>query len=279
MRWTMVTWMVGMASMAGCGMLPDENNDTADTGDSANIDSSLPEDTGGTPEETDPVELPSLRVTVRDVAQVILTEGVNVQYCRTGTCFRPTRDGDTFAFFGLGPGTGSLEVIDVRPMADRATVFAPIVLGDTPRELSVEQPTVSAQAILPAQREELELGNLLITVGAGELTPADAFTEPSIDISATLATSVALPIENGPTSELVALWYMNPFNHTNVNPMPIRFMNAWGAVDGQLSLWQANYGSSDWTRLADLIVDGEGYLVPQGIAGIYTISTLAVFRN
>ncbi|MFM2163395.1 MAG: hypothetical protein RLZZ383_2907 [Pseudomonadota bacterium] len=279
MRWTMAWVLVGMV---GCGVLPDgasDTSDSSDTGDGTNIDSSLPEDTGGTPAETDPVELPSLRVTVRDVAQVILTEGVNVQYCRTGTCFRPTRDGDTFAFFGLGPGTGSLEVIDARPMADRATVFAPIVLGDTPRELSVEQPTVSASAILPAQRAELELGNLLITVGAGELTPADAFTDPSIDISATLATSVALPIENGPSNELVALWYMNPFNHTNVDPMPIRFMNTWGAADGQLSLWQANYGSSDWTRLADLVVDGEGYLAPQGIAGIYTISTLAVFRN
>jgi hypothetical protein len=279
MRWA-AAWV--MTGLVGCGTVPDGTSDTADTADTAdtsNIDSGLPEDTGGTPGETDVAPAPALLVTVRDVAQVVLTEGVNVQYCRTGTCYRPNRDGDSFAFFGLTPGPGSLEIIDARPNAERATVFAPIVLTESPRTLSVEQPTVAARAILPAERAEIELGNLFITVGADELIPADAFTDPSIDISATLATSIALPVENGPSNELVALWYMNPFNHTNPDPMPIRFMNAWGAVDGQLSLWQANYGSSDWTKLADLSIDGDGYLAPQGIAGLYTISTLAIFRN
>jgi hypothetical protein len=226
--------------------------DPADTDSGADTPTETDTDTDTTPDEPAVVVLAASLV---DGDGAPLTEGFRVQYCRGIACFNADQEASgAFVFSDLPAGPGSFEVFDIGDPPTHVTVFAPITVdGTSRRELTVTVPNMTPTD-LPSSVEEVTFGGCHMEVGEGSLAAGSPFDPAPTSMAVVRATS-PLPVENGPTGEVLGVWYVWPFDAEAEDGIPLAIDNTWGVASGEASLWYADYETSTWIEIGDMTED------------------------
>jgi hypothetical protein len=226
--------------------------DPVDTDSGVDSPTETDTDTDTSPEEPAVVVLAASLV---DAAGAPLSSGFRVQYCRGIACFVGEQEASgAYVFSDLPAGPGSFEVFDITDPPTHVTVFAPITVdGATRRELTVTVPNMTPTD-LPATVGEVTFGGCHMEVGAGSLS-AGSPLDPDPTSMAVVRATTPLPVENGPTGEVLGVWYVWPFDAEAEDGIPLAIDNTWGVASGEASLWFADYDTSTWIELGDMTED------------------------
>jgi hypothetical protein len=253
------------------------SGDADDTDDTDTTETESPTETDtGSPPDTEPVEI-SLRATVLDASGATLSSGIRVQYCRGTQCAVSDLNGTRYEFAKLADGPGSFEVLQTEDPPTLMTIFAPLLLaGPDVREVTVTMPAVDNLYTLAASQQR-EFDGLYLTLGTGDVQAAGPFDPVPTQVAGVKAATPLL-IEDGPTGELLGMWYLWPFDAPTSN-LPIRFDNPWAVADSATSVWMGDYETSSWIKIDDLVDDGTGKLRPASDAPLTKLTTLIVVRN
>lgn len=267
----MTRWLPLFLLAACAGGDATDDTDATDTDSSA--DTPADTDTDTTPEEPAVVVLAASLV---DASGAALTSGFRVQYCRGIACFNGEQEASgAYVFSDLPAGPGSFEVFDVTDPPTHVTVFAPITVdGETRRELTVTVPDM-APVDLPASVQEVTFGGCHMEVGEGSLS-AGSPLDPDPTSMAVVRATAALPIENGPTGEVLGVWYVWPFDAEAEDGIPLAIDNSWGVASGEASLWYADYDTSSWIEIGDM-TDTAGRISPP--TPLPKLTTFALVRK
>ncbi len=216
----------------------------------------------------------SLTVTLTDPAGAPRA-GVSIKFCNLAGC----RYGDTTAegiasFSNVELVPYSLEPV---PPADSglATPYIPITFApDETKVLTIVMPPLDASMPLAAPTE-LEVDGLLVTVGADDLVPNDAFSEPATELAGVQVDAAAWP-PIGLPGTVLAVWYLEPFDYGAPAGLPTRFDNTFGLADGETAhVWVGSYSAFDW--IDGGVVTAEGaYLTG---ASLPLLSTVVLVRE
>lgn len=258
--------------------LDPEESDAAPAEDS----DPMPEDSDAAPAEDSDTDLPvgptTIRGALRDTTGAAMSS-VRVQYCRNTVCTVAVLAPGEYEFVDIAAGPGAFEVrsfADVEPPF--ATVFTPLdARADRIRTVDVVVPRLSHWLALPATPGELQIADgLWVTVGLDQLIPSSPFAPAATHVGAVDATAQALPTDRL-EGELLALYYLSPFDYAATAPLPLRVRNDWSLASGEAALYAAMYETYAWERVATLDED-QGSLVPREVAGPERFTTLAVVR-
>ena len=189
--------------------------------------------------------------------------------CRNGE----TSAGGEFSFEEIEADWHAFEVV---PEPGYATLLAPVVFGDMEmRTLDLVMPRLDPAVDLPAGGPaELDVAEgLHLTIGTGQVDPP-LFEDPATEVAGVLAeVDGRVPVDGA--SEVVAVWYLAPFNHVaNQGGLPARFDNLWALPEGNAyEVWVGSYDDAEWQLAGTVTVSG-GELV--GDVLLPRISTVAL---
>lgn len=261
--------------------VPAEDTD-APTPSAPTVDTHAAPDTDrSTPDDTDlPVGATTVRGSLRDPGGAVLTS-LRVQFCRDTTCTVGTVDADGYTVANLTPGVGTLQVI---APGEADPPLAPVVLpleavADRVRTVDLVVPSLQTWTLLPTrfpvQREVAD--GVWLTIAPGQIEAPTPLLPAPTHVGAARATDGAPRLDGAP-GELVALFYLAPWDHPSRTPLPVRFRNDVGAASGALELWQVSSEAHAWVRVDVLDDDGDGNLQPRTVAGIDRLTPLAILR-
>lgn len=268
-------WHLGLvALLAACagGDATDPVDDTTDT-----TDTTADTDTG----DTD-IDVPTgplvLSGALRDAAGALVNSGIRVQYCRGDACrtAHDVTDG-VFHFYDVEAGVGSFEVVNLDETSGRISVFAPFTLDGTEQTLDVVIPNAGTPGELPASTGWVNVAEgLKLQLMEGQLSPPTPFDPAVTEVAGARAVEDALPVE-GAVGDVLAVYYLEPFNAEAGTPIQVQIANSWALTSGDAGLWSADYATSTWSKVGDLVDDGAGNL--ETGSGLNKLTTLAVIRN
>lgn len=246
--------VLGACSCSGySGPDPSESglsNEEADADTDSDTDSDTDADTDA---DTDSATLTGFVLDVDGKA----VSGARVNICRD-VCLTDMSDeqgaytlvtpySETQAFYVVPPADSGLS----SPIAPHTPA-----MGET-LALDVVVPALDTPRELPADAEEVEVTDgLFLTVGADILEPA-GFEELGDEIAAAaVAPEHSLPL--GLDGEVLAQWYVDPFEATSEAGVPLRMENRWSLPAGQTY---------------DVVVSGDPYAPGWLEAGTLTVSS------
>lgn len=262
-------------------------DDTADTGTtSGGGDRVCSSETTASPAGTCPGSGTALIGRLVDVDGKPLGKGgFRVQYCRDVCLVADCFDGNAWSFSNLEPGDGSFDIVPLCDEERFAPVFAPLVVDDGMiREVEVVVPRLGPATPLPAASTEIEVvKGLFLTVADGQIAPPSPLDPAPTEVAGVDASAYPVPIEGLVAGEVVAVYYLDPFDYEADPEIAVRLDNAWSLADGEAELWVGNYaaflGDADdapWEKVGTLTVDGDGKLATT--AGLPRLSTLVVIK-
>ena len=198
-----------------------------------------------------------------------------IRFCRQGMCsIAETEPDGSYLFSDVRPGTASFEVIpsDVT----LAVTFVPIQTVTEPRTLDLTIPRYTHSATLTDEAVDAVVGEgLTLTVSRSNIVPPE-FVEPATVVSGVRVMTDHFPPMDWP-GELLALWYLAPFDHHSVDGIPFSIENDFGLAEGEdVEVWIGDYQGSDWDPLGRIQVTS-GNLHDPSIT-LPAFSTLAVVR-
>ena len=182
--------------------------------------------------------------------------GVRVNMCRQVCYTAETDETGAYAFESLASQLRySLHVETVGDLVavDGSVPFTLPGMDNAPVQLDLVVPSGTPIA-LPSERTEIEpAADLLLTVGAGDLTIL--FEEDPVQISAArVAIEDWMPIDLEGTVE--AVWYLDPWSAEADPAVDLRIRDTFGASGDTYTLYQANYDDAEWDTLGTLTSDG-----------------------
>jgi hypothetical protein len=206
-------------------------------------------------------------------------EGLEVRFCRELCKTIYTDASGAFAYDQIAGGYGSFEVL---PEASNQFVsFAPVELPEPgTTSVNVTMYDLQNEVALPTSTSEVEIApGLHLTLAASDLEPP-TFVDPADTIGALDVTADSIPI--GLDGEVIAVWYMTPFDHHAPNGLGVRIEDTW-TLDpaGTYELHQGIYKTYSWEKVGDMTLadDGAGgsELTTDGTLGL--ISTLVLLKT
>ncbi len=244
--------------------------------DSAAVDTV---DTGFTgPIETDDVDRSaSLASTVQDESGAPL-EGAEIRFCRALVCRTGTTDGaGRVAFDDVEVDWHSFEVQPPKGQNGLAIAYAPLVFDtEESRDITMVLPALDTPTNLPATTaEEIEAGTgLFVTVAASDLEPPLFEEEPTTIAGVLLEEAQLPPVDLD--REVVAMWFMRPFDYVAEKGLPLRFANQWELKDGETyEVWVGSYLDQAWLPSGTVTVKGDSLT---GDAKLGLVSTVMLTK-
>jgi len=223
-----------------------------DDGDGTDTDIDTDTDTGT--EMGTEVETTDVSGNVTD-AQGNALSGVRVNMCRQ-VCLTATTDeaGDYVFDGGLVAQRYSFHI---ETLGDLSQVdgSVPYTVEDTDAVvLDVIVPTATPIAIPSARAEVEPAADLLLTVGAGDLTIL--FEDDPTEIAAVrVGMDEVMPIDI--EGDIAAVWYLDPWSADADPAVGLRIRDTFGASGDTYTLFQANYDDAAWDTLGTLTSDGD----------------------
>jgi hypothetical protein len=210
----------------GCKGQPADSNDT-DGGGDADTDTDSDSDTDAdTDADTDNFGTADLSGVVTDIDGDPV-QGVRVNVCRLLCQTAMTDAAGAYTLTGLTATQSSFYAIPPTSRTDLLSQMTVLTLVD--QEVRTEDIVMlhPTDANLPAHAAEIEPSpGLYLTIGEDNVTPAQ-FTELGTKvIAAAVDADHRMPIEL--EGNVVAVYYVNPFEATSEAGVPVRFDNAWG---------------------------------------------------
>ena len=259
--------------LASCGsddgITPDDTSDT-DVSGNTNTDANTGDDDD---DITNTVEkTANLSGIVTDASGSPLSD-VNIRFCRGEQCrYVTTEAAGTYEFSETAVAPQSFEVVG--PMGSGlATAFAPLNFASQEvRVIDVKLPVESAGVNLGAAMAELDLGDLLITMGTNDLT-APLFVDAATEASATRIPEADWLPTDGVAGTVVAMWFLMPFDHHSDAGMNVRFdLNDLGLTGDVYRAYLGDYATSMWIELGEVTDGGGG--VYEGASHLELTSTI-----
>lgn len=259
---------------AACGEKePDDSTPADDSAVEGDADTDADTDTDT---DTDAVPLDaSLQGTITTLGGAPMSN-VRVQMCRELCRTAMTDASGAYEFPALEGFTHSFEVVILED--GWPTPMVPLTLvAETPHTLDALVPEYTDEVAMPASPAEVTVGALTLTVGLDELSlPFGA------DDSAVRAVQVPeaawLPVEGA--AEVVAMWYIGPFDAHADSPMPFQLTNELGLSPGDtVQAWAADYVAAEWVSAGEMTVSEDGALLVNDGTGLPILSTLALVRE
>ena len=255
MRWPL---HLGLLWAALCSCSGDSSKDPTDSGmASAEGDADTDSDTDSDTDTDTDTDGESATLTGR----VLGVDGEPVSGARVNICRDVclTDMSDEQGAYTLVTPYSETQAFYVVPPADfgLSTPIAPHTpaMGET-LDLDVVVPSLGTARELPAKAEEVEVAEgLFLTVGADILEPA-GFEELGDEIAAAVVSSEhSLPLDLD--GEVLAQWYVDPFEATSESGVSLRLANQWSLSPGETY---------------DVVVAGDPYAPGWLEAGTLTVS-------
>lgn len=266
--------MIGLISVLGaCTDTP------TDQGGSDQTDGVSTAETGrkgGTDTNVKPCDNPTFDGNVTDAsgAPVALA---TIKFCQATCLYADTDSSGDFTIECVPPGANAYEVV---PPAGTtlATGYTPIVIeAATDRTGDMVLPTLDAAQAVPSASTELELGSgLFVTLSDDELEPP-LFVDDAKQVAGVLLDPKQYPPLDFDGGEVIAIWYLDPFEHHAKAGLPIEIANQWKLPVGEtLEVWQGIYSTIEWVKEGELTVQKSGRLT--GTARIHELTTTMLVR-
>lgn len=278
------------AALAGCTGTPPDSSQAGSAGtttgssqeptggsDADTSDGSAEDSSGGSPEDTADaeVDLASLRGRILG-PDASPAEGVRATLCH-GVCrFADSGPDGTFVFDDVEANSYALHFTvlgDDSPQWADVLVITNLEPGE---EASLERDV--PMAALGDTAEVVRAGEVQVDAGLWlTVDPATIelpFDADSLDLAA--ATPATLPPEL-PTKDVLAVWYLAPFDAKASSGMTLRATNTWGLDPGEEAvLWTSSYTDYAWVEAGRVVTSDDGTEVVGG--DIPVVSTLVLGR-
>ncbi|MCA9566773.1 MAG: carboxypeptidase regulatory-like domain-containing protein [Myxococcales bacterium] len=261
-------WMFPLL-LLGCppATTPTEEADTdTDTDADSDTDTDTDADTDTTP-RTDVMGV----VTGADDTPIA---DAQIRFCRGQLCLNASTDTTgAFHFDQVAAEPTSLEVLG--PFgAGYATSFAAVELTEgVPRTFDVTLLLHDTPSTLNATAEWHTVGTgLRIEAAVSDLHPP-AFVDPATEVAGVFVPDAQHPPLDGLT-DVVAVWFLEPFDHHAPNGLPMEIDNTFGLAEGDtVQVRVGDYASSTWLDAGTLTVSS-GVLT--GSARLPLLSTVVI---
>ncbi len=186
-----------------------------------------------------------------------LAAGVRVTLCH-GVCrYVDTDDSGSFSFSGVDPQRYALDVTLLGDDSLARSLFMVDLSADTITTLDSPIPMarLGARQEVDAPGEVQLADGLWVSVDpAGADIGGDAPLSMAVGIPATLAP--VLPVD---ADQVLALWYLDPFDTRVDSGMTLRVTNTWGLAPGDSAhALVASYADYDWLDGGTLTVSADG---------------------
>jgi hypothetical protein len=198
-----------------------------------------------------------------------------LRLCRGTLCRNTNSAADgTYEYDAVPPVWHSFEAVP-GPESGFATPFVPLLFTEGQhRTVDLHLLPYDDVSPLGVDPQELPAGRgLYITAGLGDLEPP-LFEADATEISGVRVDDPGdqVPLD-GISGTLLAMWYVDPFDHTAVLPggLPIRIDDEWGLADGAtLEVYVGNYEQSAWLDAGTVTAYG-GSLTGASLPNIATV--------
>ncbi|MCO4770075.1 MAG: hypothetical protein KDA24_08610 [Deltaproteobacteria bacterium] len=250
-------------ALAGCPSGAVDDDDAVDVDDVVDDD-----DVGDDDDATPPEGCVSVSGTVTVPDGISTPDQLRVDLC-SGECRTETPEPDgSYAFDCVPVRSWAFDVVSGHP--NEANAFVPISLEQGADR--VLDPVILATQFtqpVPSVATEVGLGaGVWLTVDQSQLTLGDV----SGDLFAVAVPPEArLPVELD--GEVLAMWYLEPFDVPVSPPAALRIQNSWGVASGDVTAWVGSYIDAAWLPLNDLVVTDEALT-----ASLPLISTLVLIQ-
>lgn len=246
-------WMItgGFSFLVACAGPAADDGPTGSTDDPTG-------DSGGTDGVTDESKKVGTRFdgTIVDAAGAPI-EGVSIRFCQA-ICLTDDTDAEGRFGFPVAPsGWTAFEAVPDSPTT--AVGYVPVeIVEDVDRDVTMVLPELDAAHTIPASPTELEVGRgLFVTVSDDDLEPP-IFVDDATQTAGVLLTEAQHPPLDFAEGDIVAIWYMTPFDHHSKAGMAVEFDNQWKLKDGEVyAVWQGSYVDQSWVDAGRVTVKGK----------------------
>jgi hypothetical protein len=209
-------------------------------------------------------------------------EGLDIRFCRGSLCRNGETDasgawtsegGATMGFPRAEAVPTSLELLLYDSLW--ATTFTVLDLeAETPRDIPIVMVEDGPATALSATPTWVTVGDgLRIEVASDVLEPPNAFVDPTTEVSGVLVPPAAHPPLDGFT-DVLAVWYVGPFDHKAPAGLPMEIDNTFGLTDGQtVQVQVGDYTTSTWLDAGTLTASGA---LLTGDARLPVLSTVVI---
>lgn len=211
-------------------------------------------------------------------------EGVRIRFCLSTVCRNGSSNAageilDSLDNVGFDDVEVDQHAFEVRPpLEDEGTIavgYVPLVFEtDQTRDVTITLPTLDPATPIPGASTQVEIGSgLFVTLGPSDLTP------PLFEDEATQVAGVQVGADDFPPVDfdggtVIAMWYLDPFDHVAEAGLPVSFTNSWGLAEGATyEVWQGSYKEQAWLERGTVTVNG-GTLSGDATLGLLSTTVL-----